>query len=61
MIFALIKQDYSQGDLPGGVQPPEILNEMAKENQQIASLQAQIQVASCTCISVECLLSFALF
>ncbi|KAF5902314.1 pre-B-cell leukemia transcription factor-interacting protein 1 isoform X1, partial [Clarias magur] len=37
------KQDYAQGDVPGGVQPPEILDEMAKENQQIASLQAQLQ------------------
>ncbi|KAK3571803.1 hypothetical protein QTP86_020595 [Hemibagrus guttatus] len=33
----------AQGDIPGGVQPPEILDKMAKENQEIAGLQAQLQ------------------
>lgn len=34
----------AQTDPPGGVQPPDILEKLAREDQQIASLQAQLQV-----------------
>ncbi|XP_058243832.1 pre-B-cell leukemia homeobox interacting protein 1b isoform X3 [Hemibagrus wyckioides] len=33
----------AQGDTPAGVQPPEMLDKMAKENQEIEGLQAQLQ------------------
>ncbi|MCI4374766.1 hypothetical protein PGIGA_G00009840 [Pangasianodon gigas] len=33
----------AQGDAPGGVQPPKILDKLAMEDQQIASLQAKLQ------------------
>ncbi|XP_060777449.1 pre-B-cell leukemia homeobox interacting protein 1b isoform X2 [Neoarius graeffei] len=45
--YSEVKKEWlnpdAQGDTSGGVQPPEILDKLAKENQQIASLQAQIQ------------------
>ncbi|XP_034158463.2 pre-B-cell leukemia homeobox interacting protein 1b isoform X2 [Pangasianodon hypophthalmus] len=33
----------AQGDAPEGVQPPKILDKLAKEDQQIVSLQAKLQ------------------
>lgn len=38
----------AQGDTPADVQPPEMLDKMAKENQEIEGLQAQLQVVSPT-------------